>query len=102
MTSHSHKELVEELNRHRVDVSKLKNTLNELDKEKESWFRKKEALGAKIKESIQKIKDNKAKRDFFTNEVKELKLKRDLLNKELPSKSSELEKLNRDHFHFLI
>ena len=91
-----HKELVEELNNHRVEISKLRNTLNELDKEKESWFGKKEALSAKIKESIRKIKDNKTKRDSFTNEVKELKLKRDLLNKELSSKSSELEKLKKD------
>src|SRR3989338_6133312 len=91
-----HKELVEELNNHRVEISKLRNALNGLDKEKESWFGRKEALSAKIKESIRKIKDNKAKRDSFTNEVKELKLKRDLLNKELSSKSSELEKLKKE------
>ncbi len=92
----NHKELVKELNNHRVEISKLRNTLNELDKEKESWFGKKEALSAKIKESIRKIKDNKTKRDSFTNEVKELKLKRYLLNKELSSKSSELEKLKKE------
>ena len=92
----SHKELAEELNNHRVEISKLRNTLNGLDKEKESWFGRKEALNAKIKESIRKIKDNKTKRDSFTGEVKELKLKRDLLNKELSSKSSELERLKKE------
>src|SRR3989338_5065353 len=91
-----HKELVEELNNNRVEISKLRKALNELGKEKESWFGKKEALSAKIKESIRKIKDNKTKRDSFTGEVKELKLKRDLLNKELSSKSSELEKLRKE------
>lgn len=91
-----HKELAEELNNHRVEISKLRNALNELGKEKESWFSKKEALNARIKESIRKIKDNKAKRDYFTNEVKDLKAKRDLLNKELSSKSSELEKLKKE------
>ena len=90
-----HRELVEELNNRRVEISKLRNALNELGKEKESWFGRTEALNAKIKESIRKIKDNKTKRDSFTGEVKELKLKRDLLNKELSSKSSELEKLKK-------
>ena len=92
----SHKELAEELNNHRVEISRLRNVLNELGKERESWFGKKEALRAKIKESIRKIKDNKTKRDSFTFEVKELKSKRDLLNKELSSKSSELEKLKKE------
>ena len=41
-----HKELVEELNKHKIEVSKLRGTLNELDKEKESWYRKKEELSA--------------------------------------------------------
>lgn len=91
-----HKELVEELNNHRVEISKLRNTLNELGKEKESWFGKKEALNAKIKESIRKIKEDKTKRDALTAEVKDLKAKRDLLNKGLSSKSSELEKLKKE------
>ena len=63
MTSQSAKELVDELNNHKVEVSKLRNALNELDKEKESWFKKKGEYSAKIKEAIKKIKENKAKRD---------------------------------------
>jgi len=96
MSSQSAKELVEELNKHRVEVSRLRNTLNELDKEKELWFKKKQDLTAKIRESIQKIKDSKNKRDALTLEVKGLKPKRDSVNKELSSKSSELEKLKKE------
>ena len=96
MSSQSAKDLVEELNKHRVEVSKLRNTLNELDKEKESWFKKKKELSAKIRESIQKIKDNKNKRDALTLEVKELKPKRDSINKEIDSKFKELENLKKE------
>ena len=96
MTSHSHKELVEELNKHRIDASKLRNALNELDKEKESWFRKKEEISSRIRAGIQKIKENKVKRDALTSEVKELKLKRDSFNKEIKPKSDELESLKKE------
>ena len=96
MTSHSHKELVEELNKHRAEVSKLRNSLNDLDREKESWFRKKEEISSRIRAGIQKIKDSKAKRDALTNEVKGLKPKRDGLNKEIKPKSEELEILKKD------
>lgn len=96
MTSQSAKELVDKLNNHKVEASKLRNALNELDKEKESWFRKKEEHSSKIKEAIKEIKEDKAKRDSLTQEVKELKQKRDSINKELSSKSSELDKLKKE------
>lgn len=92
----SQQELVEQLNKCRVEVSSLRGNLDELDKEKESWFRKKEEFSSKIRASIQKIKDSKSKRDALTNEVKGLKPKRDLLNKELTEKSSEFEKLKKE------
>ena len=95
MTS-QHKELVEELSKNRIEISKLKNTLNELNKEKESWFGKKNLLSSKIKGLIGKIRDNKSKRDSLTNEVKELKPKRDAINKELFLKSAELEKFKKE------
>ncbi len=75
------KQLVEELSKSRLEVSKLRALLNELDNEKESWFRKKAECSKKIRESIQKIKEAKTKRDLATKEVKELKLKRDSLNR---------------------
>ena len=92
----STKELVEELNKQRAEVSKLKSALNELDREKESWFQKKNELSLRIRDSIRKIKENKSARDTLTKEVKELKPKRDTLNKEISPKSSELEKLKQE------
>src|SRR3989338_10718925 len=89
------KELVDELNRFRAEISKLRNALNELDREKESWFGKKEEISKKIRESIQKIKDSKTKRDCLTNEVKELKPKRDGINKEITAKLKEFENLKK-------
>ena len=96
MASQSAKELVEELNKHRVEVSKLRNSLNEIDREKELWFKKKEELSKNIRGSIQKIKDNKAKRDDLTRQVKELKPKRDGINRDIASKSAELDKLKKE------
>lgn len=90
------KELVEKLNKHKVEVSSLRSRLNELDKEKESWFRKKAESSVKIRYSIQKIKDNKSKRDSLTNEVKELKLKRDGVNNGIEEKLKELGKLRQE------
>ena len=93
MTSQpSFKELSEELNKCKAELSKLKNALNGLNAEKESWFGKKEEFSIKIRESIQKIKEIKAKRDSLTKEVKELKLKRDAINTELLSRLDELYK----------
>ncbi|MBS3114776.1 hypothetical protein J4448_06780 [Candidatus Woesearchaeota archaeon] len=95
MTS-SPKGLFEELNKHRVEVSKLRNALNELDREKEQWFGKKDEISKKIKESIQKIKEGKTKRDYFTQEVKELKPKRNSINKEITAKLKEFDNLKKE------
>lgn len=92
----STRELAEELNKHRIEISKLRNALNDIDTEKELRFKKKQELSAKIKDAIQKIRDSKAKRDSLTLEVKGLKQKRDSINKELSLKSSELEKLKKE------
>ena len=96
MASKTARELVEELNRHRVEVSKLRNVLNELDMEKESWYRKKEEFSIKIRQSIQKIKENKAKRDSLTQEVKELKPRRDGINKDASSKLKDFDRLKKE------
>ena len=96
MASQSAKELIEELNKHRIEISKLRDSLNELDRQKESWFKKKEEFSKEIRDAIQKAKDNKAKKDSLTQEVKSLKPKRDDANKETSSKSGELEKLKKE------
>ena len=92
----SAKELVEELNKHKAEVSKLRNILNELNREKESWYKKKGDISAKIRASIQKIKESKLRRDALTKEVKELKPKRDTINKDISSRSSDLDKLRKE------
>ncbi len=92
----SQKGLVEELNKHRIEASKLKNSLNALDKEKESWFKKREEFSKKIRESIQNIKSDKARRDALTQEVKGLKMKRDAANKEINEKLKEFGKLKTE------
>lgn len=96
MESKSAKELIEELNKQRIEVSKLRNALNELDKEKESWFEKKEEYSRKIRESIQKIKDSKFNRDSLNQEVRELKPKRDDANKDINAKLKEFDKLKKE------
>jgi len=96
MASKNAKELVEELRKQRVEVSKLRNTLNELDREKESWFKKKDDCSKRIRESIQRIKENKSKRDSLTSEVRELKPKRDSINKEIASKLKEFDGLKKE------
>lgn len=96
MSSSSARELVEELSKHKAEVSKLRNHLNELDREKEFWFKKKQEFSSKIKGSIQKIKDNRAKRDVLTLEVKNLKPKRDGINREIDLKFKELENLKKE------
>ncbi|MBI3026919.1 hypothetical protein HYY70_02305 [Candidatus Woesearchaeota archaeon] len=97
MTSQqSQNQLVQELNKHRAEVSTLRNLLNGLDKEKESWFKKKEEFSKKIKEAIQLIKSSKAKRDLLTNEVKQLKPKRDGINRGISQKLKELGNLRKE------
>ena len=102
MTSQSQKELVDGLYKHRAEVSQLRNSLNELDREKESWFKKKDELSGKIKENIQKIKENKIKRDSLTKDVREFKLKRDNINREIFQKSNEFDKSRRERSELAI
>ena len=94
------KDLVEELSKYRVEVSKLRNTLNETDNEKESFFRKKEELSKTVRESIQQVKDKRSKRDSLTNEVKELKIKRSAINQNVAAEFKELDKLKEDKKEF--
>jgi uncharacterized coiled-coil DUF342 family protein len=90
------KELVKELHQKKAEVSTLRSSLNGLDEEKESLYRKKNELSSDIKATIQRIKDNRYKRDNLTKEVKELKVKRDALNKELTSKFGEFNRSKKD------
>lgn len=92
----SQKELVEELNKFRVEVSKLRQDLDKLDSEKESWYRKKADCSKKIKELIQKIKEDKVKRDSLTQEVKEQKRKRDDSNRQIGERLEKFKSIKED------
>jgi len=92
----SPRELVEELSNLKAEASKLRNALDELDREKESWFKKRDDCSKRIRESIQKIKENKSKRDYLTNEVKELKPKRNSINKGISAKLNEFDSLKKE------
>ncbi len=95
MTSQQSGKLVEELRKKRLEISSLKKQLDEIDKEKESWFNKKSEHSKKIKELVSKIRENKANRDSLTNEVKEWKAKRDSLNKNISSRLDNLGKIKK-------
>ncbi|MEK6983180.1 MAG: hypothetical protein AABX33_01290 [Nanoarchaeota archaeon] len=95
MTS-SQKELVEKLKGVKIDASKLRNELNTLDAQKESWFKKKEEFSAKIRDFIKKIKENKSKRDSLNSEVKALKPKRNEVNIKIAEKLKDIDKLRKE------
>ena len=87
------KELFAALDKLKNEVNSSRNELNKIDDEKESWFEKKDELSDDIREKIKDIKENKKKRDDFTNRVKKLKEKRNEFNQEIRKKISELVKL---------
>ena len=87
------KELFAALDKLKKEVNSSRNELNKIDDEKESWFEKKDELSDDIIEKIKDIKENKKKRDDFTNRVKKLKEKRNEFNQEIRKKISELVKL---------
>lgn len=96
MASQSAKEIVDELNKHGAEASKLRNALNLLDNEKERWFKKSKECSISIRNAIQKIKDCKEKRDSLTQEVRELKTKRDGINRDIASKVKDLGSLKKE------
>jgi len=90
------KELFKDLDKLRNEIIPLRNELNSLNKDKESWFDKKEYISKNIRDKIRIIKENKIKRDSLTKKVKELKQKRNALNPEISEKISISNKLNNE------
>lgn len=78
------------------DINDLRKNLNHIDKQKETFFDKKEEYGNEIRRLIKKIKKDKAKRDELTKKVKEDKKKRDALNKEIKDKISKIKNLKKE------
>jgi len=91
---HEKKELFRELDKLKNKIIILRNDLNKINREKETWFHKKEDFYKKIKEKISIIKENKEKRDSLTKKVKELKEKRNFLSGETGRKISKFKKFN--------
>ncbi|MBL7054451.1 hypothetical protein ISS05_01700 [Candidatus Woesearchaeota archaeon] len=89
-------QLFEDLKLLKKEINDLRNELNSVDGQKEEWFKKKEEHGAKIREFIRNIKENKKKRDELTKKVKEDKKKRDELNKEIKDKISKIKELKKE------
>ena len=95
-TVHSKKELFKNFDILKNDIISLRNNLNKINKEKESWFGKKDVFSRNIKIKINIIKENKSKRDNLTKKVKEFKDKRNSLNEETRKKISEFKKLSSE------
>jgi len=93
LTEHERKLLQENLDSVKKEVNNIRNSLNEINAQKESWFAKKEEIGKKIRELIGKVKDAKAKRNELTNSVRAEKEKRQQLNVAIVAKIDELKKI---------
>lgn len=88
------KELNVKLQNLKNEVSRLRDNLNKINKEKEEWFKKRVELNQKIYPLIKEIKDIKLKRDKSNIDIIELKKKRDGYNSEVKKLISEIRELN--------
>lgn len=88
--------LFEDLKILKKEANDLRKNLNSIDEQKEIWFSKKGEYGNKIRESIKKIKEGKARRDDLTKKVKEDKKERDTLNKKIKDEISKIKDLKKE------
>ncbi len=79
-----------ELDSLKKEISGLRSNLNSINDEKESWFRKKEEIGSKIRELIAVVKENKAKRNELTGNVRLNKEKRQELHDSIAKRIKEI------------
>lgn len=89
-------ELFGRLDKIKKEVTALRDSLNELDQQKESWFQKKEEYGKKIRHLIIQVKEKRNQRDSLTKKVKEDKEKRNSINKKIKDSISEIKNLNEE------
>ena len=85
-----------ELNKCKDEINRLRRALNQLDEQKESWFKKIGSLSKQISKLIGKVKSNKGSRDKFTKEVKTTKVKRQKINVQIRAKIEEFKKLDKE------
>ena len=72
--------LGKEFNTLREEITSLKNTLDEIDAEKEKWFKKKEDLKLVVNQLISKIKNVREEKDDVRDKVEEFKKEREKYN----------------------
>jgi len=77
------------------EVFELKNKLNQINDQKEFWFKQKEGLKKDIGALIHKIKEIKLVKDKSSEEVQQLKKERDKYNKEVKELIKEIKELNK-------
>lgn len=87
------KEEIQKLKDLRVQINSVKKELNKLNREKETWFKKRSTVNKKITELIGGVKGSKDERNELTGKVKDLKEERDTLNKEISEKVTKLKEL---------
>jgi len=96
------KEILGKVDDAKKSVGNLKDELNSLNKEKESWFAKKDEYAKQIAEKIAEIKVLKRERDEFTAKVKGLKEERNKLNEVIRGRITEIKKINEQKKKIMV
>lgn len=96
LSKQERKELNSKLKDLRDGVANLKEDLNQLNFEKENWFKKLTDVSNKIKISIKEFKSAKGERNNLTKQVHDSKLRRQELNDEVKQKIDVIKKLNSE------
>jgi len=97
MLSKEEKEkLLTNIDRLKTDISKLRETLNDKNAEKEAIFSKKENTTKQIIDVIRDVKTLRKERDKLTNKVKSLKKEREQNNSEVLKKIEHIKKVQEE------
>ncbi|MEK6834800.1 MAG: hypothetical protein AABX61_00885 [Nanoarchaeota archaeon] len=94
-------EILRRLNELRNEINSLRDRLNKVDREKESWFNKKESLKKDISKFVREIKETKKTKDNANVEVKQLRDSRDNYNKKVKELISKIKVLNKTKLDFI-
>jgi uncharacterized coiled-coil DUF342 family protein len=88
------KQILKKLKGLKKEIKDLKESLNQINEQKETWFKKKEDLKKQISKLIKKIKEIKKKKDGSAELIQNLKKQRDEFNKEVKKLISEIKSIN--------
>jgi len=94
-------ELLTRLNELRKEINSLRDNLNKIDREKESWFSKKESLKKEIFKLVKDLKNIKQNKDASNIEVKKLREERDNYNKKVKELIVNIKELNKNKLEFI-